>query len=109
MIKTINESLIKPGADLRDANLSGVDLSGANLRGADLSGANLNQADLRDANFRGAYLRGAYQVDSDPLKPIFYRAFIDGMIINKDIYGGKGDRLYCLTENEEQTIIKMRK
>ena len=47
---------IKPGADLRHANLSGADLTGANLSGADLSCAYLTGTDLSGANLRGAKL-----------------------------------------------------
>ena len=50
---------IKPGADLRDANLRGANLRDADLRDADLRGANLYGANLRDANLRGANLYGA--------------------------------------------------
>ena len=50
---------IKPGADLRGADLHGADLRGANLRGADLYGANLYRANLYGANLCDANLRGA--------------------------------------------------
>ncbi len=65
-IPTINgvEYDIKPGANLRNANLRGADLrhadlQGANLQNADLRGANLQNADLRGADLRGANLQGA--------------------------------------------------
>ena len=83
---------IKPGADLRDADLSGADLrdadlrnanlhradlsgadlSGANLRDADLRNANLHRADLRRAYLRGADLRGAYLRGADLREVIGY-------------------------------------
>jgi hypothetical protein len=57
--KTDGVRLVKFGAILRDANLSGANLSGAILRDANLSGANLRDANLRDANLSGANLSGA--------------------------------------------------
>ena len=59
--KVVNGYEIKPGANLRDANLSGADLhnahlSNADLRGADLSHANLSGAKLNDANLSDASL-----------------------------------------------------
>ena len=52
---------IKPGADLKGANLERADLKGANLYGAyleeaNLLGANLKEADLREANLLEANL-----------------------------------------------------
>ena len=66
----INGHEIKPGADLRNAdlrcdNLSGLDLSGADLRHADLRGANLVWADLRKADLSGANLRDTYLSGAD--------------------------------------------
>ena len=57
----VNGYEIKPGADLRCANLEGANLEGAylrdaNLEGTNLSGANLEGADLRYANLRYANL-----------------------------------------------------
>ena len=53
---------IKPGADLRGANLSGANLRWVNLREANLSGANLREANLSGANLRGADLSEALNV-----------------------------------------------
>jgi hypothetical protein len=65
---------IKPGSDLRGANLRNADLHclnlsrvnltnaqlhDANLQGANLAGANLTNAQLQDANLQGANLAGA--------------------------------------------------
>jgi hypothetical protein len=50
---------IKPGANLREANLRVANLREANLKGANLEGANLRGANLRGANLEEAYLRGA--------------------------------------------------
>ena len=47
-------------ADLTDANLHGADLHGANLSDADLSGADLTNADMTGADLHGADLHGAY-------------------------------------------------
>ena len=60
-IKTINGKQydIKPGANLRGADLRGAYLRGANLYGADLHGANLYGANLYGADLYGANLRGA--------------------------------------------------
>jgi len=63
-VRRVNGYEIKPGADLRGANLCHADLRGANLRGANLRYANLRYADLccadlRDANLYCAYLRAA--------------------------------------------------
>jgi hypothetical protein len=58
MIK-VNGYAIKPGANLRGANLFGANLRGAYLIGADLRGANLIGANLRGAYLIGADLRGA--------------------------------------------------
>ena len=41
---------LKPGADLRNCNLTGADLSGANLLLADLTGADLSGATLTNAH-----------------------------------------------------------
>jgi len=41
---------IKPGANLRYANLRYANLKGANLSKANLKGANLTEADLKGAN-----------------------------------------------------------
>ena len=69
----VNGYEIKPGADLRRANLYGANLYGADLYRADLSEAylreanlseaylreaNLSRADLRKADLRGTYLSG---------------------------------------------------
>ena len=61
--------IVWPGADLRDAYLTGASLRDADLRdaylrgayliGADLSGAYLRYADLTDAYLHGANLHGA--------------------------------------------------
>ena len=50
---------IKPGSNLREADLRGANLSEADLRGASLHGANLSEADLIDANLSDADLSGA--------------------------------------------------
>lgn len=55
--------VLKPGADLFQANLTNTDLRPANLRGANLSeaklmGANLGGADLTGANLTNADLKG---------------------------------------------------
>ena len=55
----VNGYEIKPGADLRCANLKGANLNGADLRCANLWGANLWVADLKGANLYGANLIGA--------------------------------------------------
>ena len=77
---SLGEFDVRPGADLRGANLScahlmvaslreanlrGADLREANLRSADLRGANLMSADLRNADLRGADLRGANLMNAD--------------------------------------------
>jgi uncharacterized protein YjbI with pentapeptide repeats len=66
---------LKPGADLRKAELAGADLKGrnlarvnlskANLHGADLGKANLYKANLIEADLSGADLSGVnlYQAD----------------------------------------------
>ena len=60
MTKIIKGYEIKPGADLRKA-----DLGRANLYGARLKGANLGRADLREANLTRADLEGAYLTEAD--------------------------------------------
>lgn len=65
---------IEPGANLREADLSGADLKGANLSGANLREADLSGADLSGANISGANLSktrflGA-KIDEDCLKTI---------------------------------------
>ena len=52
----INGYEIKPGANLRGANLEYANLRGVDLERADLRGANLVGANLEDANLVGAYL-----------------------------------------------------
>jgi len=76
----VNGYEIKPGANLRYADLRGADLGRADLRGADLGRADLRgvdlrdaylgraclrRADLRDANLVGANLSGAYLVGAN--------------------------------------------
>lgn len=56
----VNNHTIKPGANLRGADLRWANLGGANLNRADLRWANLNRADLRGANLGGANLAYAY-------------------------------------------------
>jgi len=58
-IRTINGYAIKPGADLREAQLQLADLSEADLCEANLHGANLFMADLSGANLTMASLIGA--------------------------------------------------
>lgn len=58
---------IEPGADLREADLSGArlytaDLSEADLKGTDLSEANLGSADLWNADLREADLSKAVNI-----------------------------------------------
>jgi hypothetical protein len=53
------KEILKKGANLFRADLSGSDLFGADLSGADLSGANLSRANLFEANLSGADLSGA--------------------------------------------------
>jgi hypothetical protein len=55
----VNGYDVRPGANLRDADLRGADLRGANLKHADLLDADLQYADLRGADLRDADLRGA--------------------------------------------------
>ena len=55
----VNGYEIKPGADLRGADLEKADLEGADLRKANLRGANLYRANLQDANLEGADLQDA--------------------------------------------------
>ncbi len=57
--KVVNGYEIKPGANLRNADLRFADLHSADLRNADLRGLNLKGADLRDANLAGAKLSDA--------------------------------------------------
>jgi hypothetical protein len=54
-----NPPLIKPGASLRNVDLSGSDLTSANLQNLDLSGSNLEGTDLTGADLRGANFEGA--------------------------------------------------
>jgi len=53
------------GADLRDANLRGAYLTNADLRHANLRGADMTGADLRGADLTGADLTFAGLADSD--------------------------------------------
>ena len=55
----VNGYDVKPGADLRRADLQGADLRRADLHKADLRRADLHKANLREANLRGADLREA--------------------------------------------------
>jgi len=55
----VNGYTIKPGANLRVADLRGVDLYSADLRGADLSAADLSTTNLSWANLIGADLSAA--------------------------------------------------
>ena len=55
----VNGYEIKPGANLRYADLRGADLGRADLRGADLGRADLRGVDLRDAYLGRACLRRA--------------------------------------------------
>jgi len=55
----VNGYTIKPGADLREANLEGAFLRGLDLHGADLSEANLTNANLSETNLSGAKLTDA--------------------------------------------------
>ncbi len=50
---------IKPGADLKGANLERADLLGADLYFANLKEADLRGADLKEANLLGANLKEA--------------------------------------------------
>tara|TARA_R110000824_G_C14801567_1_gene634462 strand:+ start:162 stop:446 length:285 start_codon:yes stop_codon:yes gene_type:complete len=50
---------IRPGANLRHANLWKADLRHADLRGANLTEANLRRANLWKADLTGADLEGA--------------------------------------------------
>jgi hypothetical protein len=63
-----------PGAQLREANLTGAQLRGANLSGAVLSKANLTGAQLRGANLAGAVLDGADLTGANLARVILYRA-----------------------------------
>ncbi len=75
-------------ANLRDANLSVADLCEADLRGADLRYANLSGADLRDTNLSGANLCDANLCDAN-LSGANLRAF-------------KADMWITLTENKNE-------
>jgi uncharacterized protein YjbI with pentapeptide repeats len=55
----VNGYEIKPGADLRYANLEGANLEGACLLDANLKGACLVDANLVDVDLKGANLKGA--------------------------------------------------
>jgi len=61
----IGEYEIKPGADLRGANMLGANMRGANMLGADLRGANMRGANMLGANMPGADLRGANMLGAD--------------------------------------------
>ena len=61
----MNKYNIKPGADLRAANLQYADLQVANLQGANLQGTNLQGAGLQGANLQDADLQGANLQDTD--------------------------------------------
>ena len=56
---------LKPGGDLREANLSGRNLAGVDLSGADLSNANLSNADLFRADLSKANLSNADLSNAD--------------------------------------------
>jgi hypothetical protein len=78
----LREAILR-GADLREADLRGAyfyraNLDGAHLREANLDGANLDEAHLRGADLREAHLRGAY----------FYRADLrEANLTEADLYG----------------------
>ena len=60
----VNGYEIKPGANLRNADLMGANLRDADLRNADLMDANLRDADLRNADLMDANLRNADLMDA---------------------------------------------
>ena len=55
----IRKQATVPGADLREADLSGADLHEMDLRSADLKGANLKGVNLSKAHLEGSILWGA--------------------------------------------------
>lgn len=56
---TVNDYIIKPGADLTNKNLTNADLEGASLTDANLTDAKLSDTFLWNAQMSGANLHGA--------------------------------------------------
>jgi hypothetical protein len=83
----VNGYEIKPGANLRGANLRDANLSYANLRDANLSYANLRGADLRGASLGDAVLRGANLRYAD--------------LRDANLRGAKGLEQFCIVPDGE--------
>ena len=89
----IDGHVIKPGAKLAEANLSGANLHNANLYRANLHGADLIRADLHNANLHGADLRDANLYGADLHNANLYRAdlrdanLIMAQLIRADLQG----------------------
>jgi uncharacterized protein YjbI with pentapeptide repeats len=100
-----NVFVVRPGADLKEADLSGVflqradlteaklqgaslvgaDLEGANLEGADLEGADLSEANLRHANLRDVTLHDTSLRKADLLGANVNEALLQKLQRDKNI------------------------
>lgn len=79
---------IKPGADLRGADLSEADLDGVDLSRADLNGANLSEANLHEANLSEADLGGidlseAILIDANLSRTFLLDADLSGIALSR--------------------------
>jgi uncharacterized protein YjbI with pentapeptide repeats len=70
----ISGSLVGPGADLSNDNLTGANLSGLDLNGTDFDGSNLTGADLANSTLVGASFVGTVVTGAD----------LDGVNLNGD-------------------------
>ena len=97
---------IKPGANLREADLLGADLKGAKLREANLKGAKLYLANLLGANLEEANLFGADLREADLEKADLEGANLEDIMYSAETQYSEGSILDNYIKEKRISKIK---